>query len=117
MLFSLSVSVKDMVVQEACQGRFLTHYYVGREILGGIGCETFFSLGHWWLFHNPAQQKPALGAAYLTFTNTPRALPVLRRIKDNLAMKWVEAFEQAPNTRKTSQHVANCTQCYGYTHV
>jgi len=37
----------------------------------------------------------------LTFTNAAKALPVLHRIKDILAVKWNKAFEQAPNTCKT----------------
>lgn len=75
-------------------------------MLEGTGCERvfLFSLKHMWLFHNPAQQDRALGAAYLTFTKAARALPVLQ-IKDNLAIKWNEAFEQAPNMCK------NITAC------
>lgn len=97
--------------------KLLIHYYVGRAFLKRTGCErVFISPGHGWLFHNPAQQKTALGAACLTFTNTASALPVLRRIKDTLAVKWNEAFEQAPNMCKTSRHVASRTRLKPHTH-
>lgn len=51
----------------------------------------------------------------MTFINAARALPVLNTIKDDLAVKWNEAFVQAPNTCKTSQHVASCTHAHMHT--
>ena len=45
--FFLPASVKDMVVHEAFQAKFMTHYYVGRQILGGTGCESVFFSGAW----------------------------------------------------------------------
>lgn len=77
----------------------------------------FISPGHECLFHNPTQQNAALGAACLTFTNTASALPVLHRIKDSLAVMWNEAFEQAANMCKTSQHVSSCTVLKLHTHA
>lgn len=83
------------MLHRACQVNLLTHYYVDRPILERTCCETVFLFlwGIGWLFHNPLQSNPALGAAYLTFTAAARALPVLHRIKDSLAIKWNEAFE------------------------
>lgn len=81
------------MIRGACQVNLLTRY-VDRPISERMGCETVFvSVGHGCLFHNPVQSKPAPGAAYLTFTTAARALPVLHRIKDSLAINWSEAFE------------------------
>lgn len=69
------------------------------------------------MFHNPAQKIPALGAAYLTFTNAARALPVPHTIKDNLAVKWSEAFEQTPLVQPHSMLQAAHSVITAHTHT
>lgn len=66
---------------------------IGQSWKEHIVKQFLFLWGIGWLFHNPLQSNPALGAAYLTFTAAVRALPVLHGIKDSLAIKWNEAFE------------------------